>query len=45
MHMYDERIYLIFVKWNTNLMQHCADFISAESLYMFRAQAPVIRSI
>jgi hypothetical protein len=32
-------------KWNTNLMQHCAGFISAESLYMFRAQAPIIRSI
>ena len=29
----------------TNLMQHCAGFISAESLYMFRAQAPIIRSI
>jgi len=29
----------------TNLMQHCAVFISAESLYMFRAQAPIIRSI
>ena len=29
---------------NTNLMQHCAGFISAGSLYMFRAQAP-IRSI
>ena len=27
------------------LMQHCAGFISAESLYMFRAQAPIIRSI
>ena len=25
-------------------MQHCAGFISAESLYMFRAQAPIIRS-
>ena len=25
------------VKWNTNLMQHCAGFISAGSLYMFRA--------
>ena len=24
-------------------MQHCAVFISAESLYMFRAQAPIIR--
>jgi len=35
----------LFVKWNTNLMQHCAGFISAESLYMFRAQAPIIRSI
>ena len=33
------------VKWNTNLMQHCAGFISAESLYMFRTQAPIIRSI
>ena len=33
------------VKWDTNLMQHCAGFISAESLYMFRAQAPIIRSI
>ena len=33
------------VKWNTNLMQHCAGLISAESLYMFRAQAPIIRSI
>jgi hypothetical protein len=30
------------VKWNTNLMQHCAGFISAESLYMFRAQSPII---
>ena len=30
---------------NTNLMQHCAGFISAESLYIFRAQAPIIRSI
>ena len=29
----------------TNLMQHCVVFISAESLYMFRAQAPIIRSI
>ena len=29
----------------TNLMQHCAVFISAESLYMFRAQASIIRSI
>ena len=27
------------------LMQHCAGFISAGSLYMFRAQAPIIRSI
>jgi len=35
----------IEVKWNTNLMQHCAGFISAVSLYMFRAQAPIIRSI
>jgi hypothetical protein len=26
-------------------MQHCAGFISAGSLYMFRAQAPIIRSI
>jgi len=26
-------------------MQHCAGFISAESLYVFRAQAPIIRSI
>jgi len=25
-------------------MQHCAGFISAGSLYMFRAQAPIIRS-
>jgi len=25
-------------------MQHCAGFISAESLYMFRAQAPIIRT-
>ena len=25
-------------------MQHCAGFISAESIYMFRAQAPIIRS-
>ena len=33
------------VKWNTNLMQHCAGFISAGSIYMFRAQAPIIRSI
>ena len=33
------------LKWNTNLMQHCAGFISAGSLYMFRAQAPIIRSI
>ena len=23
-------------------MQHCAGFISAESLYMFRAQAPIL---
>ena len=30
---------------NTNLMQHCAGFISAGSLYMFRALAPIIRSI
>jgi len=30
---------------NTNLMQHCAGFISAGSLYMFRVQAPIIRSI
>ena len=30
---------------NTNLMQHCAGSISAGSLYMFRAQAPIIRSI
>jgi len=37
--------YYGFFKWNTNLMQHCAGFISAESLYMFRAQAPIIRSI
>ena len=35
----------IYVKWNTNLMQHCARFISAGPLYMFRAQAPIIRSI
>ena len=34
-----------FLTWNTNLMQHCAGFISAGSLYMFRAQAPIIRSI
>ena len=27
-------------KWNTNLMQHCAGFISAESLYLFRALVP-----
>ena len=33
------------LKWNTKLMQHWAGFISAESLYMFRAQAPIIRSI
>ena len=33
------------VKWNTNLMKNCAGFISAESLYMFRAQAPIIMSI
>jgi len=26
-------------------MQNCAGFISTESLYMFRAQAPIIRSI
>ena len=38
-------IWNIPVKWNTNLMQHYAGFISAESLYMFRAQAPIIRSI
>ena len=25
-------------------MQHCAGFISTESLYTFRAQAPIIRS-
>ena len=30
---------------NTNMMQHCAGFISAGSLYMFRAHAPIIRSI
>ena len=36
---------LVQVKWNTNLMQHCAGFISAGSRYMFRAQAPIIRSI
>ena len=36
---------IVQVKWNTNLMQHCAGFISAGSLYMFRAQAPIIRSI
>ena len=30
---------------HTNLMQHCAGFISAGSFYMFRAQAPIIRSI
>jgi hypothetical protein len=28
---------LLTVKRNTNLMQHCAGFISAGSLYMFRA--------
>ena len=26
-------------KKNTNLMQHCAGFISADSLYMFRASS------
>ena len=26
-------------------MQHCAGFISAESLYMFRAQAPIISAL
>jgi len=26
-------------------MQHCAVFISAESLYMFRAQAPIVWGI
>ena len=31
---------IVQVKRNTNLMQHCAGFISAESLYTFRAQAP-----
>ena len=36
---------IVSVKWNTNLMQHCAGFISAGSLYMFRAQAPIIRNI
>ena len=36
---------IVQVKLNTNLMQHCAGFISAESLYMFRALAPIIRSI
>ena len=36
---------LIKIKRNTNLMPHCAGFISAGSLYMFRAQAPIIRSI
>ena len=38
---------VVFLKSNenTNLMQHCAGFISAGSLYMFRAQAPIIRSI
>ena len=39
------KMWIIQVKWNSNLMQHCAGFISAESLYMFRAQAPIIRSI
>ena len=53
--MFSSQIYPLFIlllemksvllKWNTNLMQHCAGFISAESLYMFRAQAPIIRSI
>ena len=37
--------HLIIRAENTNLMQHCAGFISAESLYVFRAQAPIIRSI
>jgi hypothetical protein len=27
------------VKQNTDLMQHCVGFISAESLYMFRASS------
>jgi len=36
---------LIRAVWNTNLMQHCAGFISAVSIYMFRAQAPIIRII
>ena len=36
---------IVWVKWNTNLMQHCAVFISSESFYMFRAQAHIIRSI
>jgi hypothetical protein len=36
---------LLEVKWNTNLMQNCVGSISAESHYMFRAQAPIIRSI
>ena len=27
------RTYALWVKWNTNLMQHCAGFISAESLH------------
>ena len=34
-----------YIKRNTNMMQHCAGFTSAESLYMFRVQAPIIRSI
>jgi hypothetical protein len=38
--------YILFIpQIKTNLMQHCAGFISAESLYMFRAQTPIIRSI
>jgi len=36
---------IVQVKWNTNLMQHCAGFISEGSLYMIRVQAPIIRSI
>ena len=39
------RIFPLQVKWNINFMQHCSGFISAASLYMFRAQAPIIRSI
>jgi len=48
-HKIGEHRWRVIENWvsqiKTNLMQHCAVFISAGSLYMFRAQAPIIRSI